>query len=715
MRTAVALAVGGALGAFATSSEAQSEDPAERARSELEQIIVSATRGIESDKAIANKVTRIELEEIEIQQALATSPTDMLSNLLPSYSPTRQKLTGLGESFRGRRPLYLIDGVPQSNPLRDGSRDGFTTDMGVIEKVEVIHGANAIQGLGATGGIVNFITVSPPRSGELEQRAEIGLTTDDGFHGDGFGWRTHYLAGQRFGRFDATGSVTFEKRGLGYDGDGNPVGIDETQGDIADSGTWNFFGKLGFEPTDNQRIQLMVNKFNLQMDNDFVSVPGNRAAGIPVTSVPGQTPGEPAENDVLTMTLNYAHLDLWGGRFTSQAFLQDFSSNFGGGDFAIFQDPAIAPVGTLFDQSENNSTKFGIRLTQSWKGVFGSPFDAIVGLDYLRDKTFQSLIFTGRNWVPVTRYNNYAPFIQLDVDAGDWLHLTGGGRWEIAELDVPSYTTLAGNRPDFMVLVVDGGKPDFSEGLFNFGAVVDATEAFTVYGTYSQGFTMPDVGRVLRGVTQPGTDVDDFLDLEPVVTDNFEIGAELDAQWGSLQLAWFESSTDLGVRLVPNADGIFEVSREKTEITGWEIRATAQPTEWLGVSLAYANLDGEFDTDGDGSVDADLGAVDIGPDRLNLVFDVRPGGRWSGRLQAFTYRDRTFRNAAGATTAEFDGYTLVDALLVADLDTWRLTFGVSNLLDEQYITYFGQAGTDRDDRYFPGRGRTFTARVNFEF
>src|SRR5690606_39827031 len=64
-----------------------------------------------------------------------------------------------------------LDGVPQSNPLRDGRRDGFTIDMEAIERVEVIFGANAIQGLGATGGIVNYVTVSPPVTGELMQRA----------------------------------------------------------------------------------------------------------------------------------------------------------------------------------------------------------------------------------------------------------------------------------------------------------------------------------------------------------------------------------------------------------------------------------------------------------------------------------------------------------------------------------------------------------------
>src|SRR5690606_985877 len=117
-----------------------------------------------------------------------------------------------------------------------------------------------------------------------------GFNTDDDFHSDSFGWRANYIIGQRIGNWDVTASATYEERGLYFDGNSNPVGIDETQGDIADSETWNFFGKIGWEPTENQRVQLMVNNFNLAMQNNFISVPGNRATKTPSTSVPGQTP-----------------------------------------------------------------------------------------------------------------------------------------------------------------------------------------------------------------------------------------------------------------------------------------------------------------------------------------------------------------------------------------------------------------------------------------
>lgn len=684
----------------------------------LEEILVSATRTTRSEKAISAKVTFIPAEEVQIQQTLSVNPTDMLSNLLPSYSASRQKLTGLGETFRGRRPLLLIDGVPQSNPLRDGNRDGFTIDMAVVDEIEVIFGANAIQGLGATGGIINYITKKPPKTGELQQTAEVGFTSDDNFHNDSFGWRANYIIGRRFGRWDAMASVTYEERGLFFDGDSNPVGIDETQGDVADSETWNYFGKIGFEPDENQRIQLMVNHFDLQMQDNFVSVDGDRSQHIPTTSVEGHTPGEPAENKVTTATLNYAHVDLLGGRFSAQAYSQDFASSFGGGTFGIFQDPAIAPVGTFFDQSENNSEKWGLRFTQAYNQAFGSPVSVMLGVDYLEDKTYQRLIFSDRDWVPETTFKDWAPFVQLDWDVTGWLQLTGGARFESAKLDVPDYQTLAGNRrsTDYQSVQVEGGSPSFDKTLWNFGAVVRPTDELSFYGSYSEGFSMPDVGRVLRGVSDFGTRVESFLDLQPLVTENIEFGGEYTVDRFKFQAAWFESTSDFGVRLVPDADGIFTVNREKTKVDGWEFSGSATLADWITAGAGIALLDGRYDSNDDGKVDADLGAQDVGSDRMNLYVQLTPTPDWAIRLQSFTYFDRTFRDRNDAVTAEFDGYTVVDALASwAVHPTTQLSLGISNIFNKQYLTYYSQAGNTRNDRYNAGRGRTLTLKAHFTF
>lgn len=675
----------------------------------------AARRAGMSAATLPVKVEVVPAREVELQQTLTANPTELLSNVVPSFSPSRQKLTSAGESLRGRRPLFLIDGVPQSNPLRDGRRDGFTIDVEAIDRIEVVFGANAIQGLGATGGIVNYVTVSPPLSGELEQRASLTGTTGDGFDGDGMGWRASWLAGKRFGSFDVLGSFSYERRGLQFDGEDRPIAIDNVQGDVADSRSHNVLAKAGWEPATGQRLQLMVNDFRLAQDGDFDAVAGDRAAGVPATSVAGSPEGTQPINDVTTAALDYENTDLAGGVLSAKAYYQDFSALFGGGRFGTFQDPRIAPVGELFDQSENDSRKYGTRLTYSASRLAGRPVNVIAGFDFLRDLTYQRLVQTDRNWVPETEFFNYAPFVQLDVAPIDWLTVSGGVRWEFAKLDVPDFETLAGNRSDYAIVTVEGGDPTFDQPLFNIGATVTPVPALRLYGTFSQAYTMPDVGRVLRGISEPGTAVGDFLALEPIETDNAEVGGALGSERGRLSVSYFRSESDYGSRLVANPDGIFQVVREPTRTSGWELTGRLDPHPFVSLGAAYSMLEGSYDGDGDGTLESDLGAADVGPDRLNLSVDLNPGGRVSGRVQSFTFFDETFHDGTGAETARFDGYSTVDGSVGVRLGTSRVTFGVANLLDEQYITYYGQAATDRDDRYFAGRGRTLSLRVETAF
>lgn len=677
-------------------------------------IIVTATRGEKPLNAIPALVTIIDEEEIEQQRLIATDTSSLLANLVPSFSPSRQKLSSFGESFRGRDPLYLIDGVPQSNPLRNGSRDGYTIDLIAIERVEVINGANAIQGLGATGGIVNFVTKKPDQSGDWTVGVDAAVTAADDLADEGFEHRAGVYASKRFGDFDFLGSASYHKRGLFFDGEGRSIGVDATQGDLADSAQTNFFGKFGWEPTADQRLQFTINKFDLEGDGDWSSVAGDRDAGIPVTSQRGAPEGEPALNDVLTMSLDYTHRDLLGGTFSSQLYRQDFKATYGGDRFAVFQDPAIAPVGTLFDQSQNRSEKLGARVTQRYTDVAGSGADVIGGIDYLEDTTSQALIHTGRFWVPETTYENIAPFLQLDLPVTDRLTFAGGVRWENATLKVDDYNSIAGNRPDLVETPVTGGSPSFDELLLNGSAIYEFLDGVSAYASYSQGYTVPDVGRVLRAVRVPGTSVDDLLTLSPVIADNYEGGLTVRQDFLTAQLAYFISKSNQGSRLVADADGIFSVVRQKTRIEGLE--ATLEATLGSGFRAGgnLSILTGRVDSDDDGSLDADLDAINIGPDRLNLY------AGWSGdalslRLQSATLFDRSFKDAAGLNAVDFEGYTLFDLYAGYDTGFGTLSLAVQNLADKQYITYYGQAGSTLDADYFAGRGRTFTLGYSTEF
>ncbi|MDG6746580.1 TonB-dependent receptor plug domain-containing protein, partial [Staphylococcus aureus] len=119
---------------------AQDADPADAADKE---VVVTAARTVLPPNALPLTIDIIDKAALDQQIAISGSVTDAVAVLTPSFSPTRGKLSGAGETLRGRSPLYAINGIPQSTPLRDGSRDGFTIDGFFIDRVELIYGSNA--------------------------------------------------------------------------------------------------------------------------------------------------------------------------------------------------------------------------------------------------------------------------------------------------------------------------------------------------------------------------------------------------------------------------------------------------------------------------------------------------------------------------------------------------------------------------------------------
>ena len=141
---------------------------AQNAEEPMKEVVVTATRNSKSVDKIPGAVSVISQRELEAQYLLADDPSAALATYIPGYAPSRQKMSSTGESLRGRNALILLDGVPQTNPLRGGMREGYMADTAIIERVEVINGASAMQGMGATGGIVNYITKSPKAEGTTQ-------------------------------------------------------------------------------------------------------------------------------------------------------------------------------------------------------------------------------------------------------------------------------------------------------------------------------------------------------------------------------------------------------------------------------------------------------------------------------------------------------------------------------------------------------------------
>lgn len=682
----------------------------------IEEVVVTAARTKLPASALPLTIDVIGSADLAQQAAIGGSVVDAVATLIPSFSPTRQKLSGAGETLRGRSPLYALNGIPQSTPLRDGSRDGFTIDPFFVDRVEVIFGSNALQGIGGTGGIVNQVTVSAPRADGNSGRVLVQGTANDGLEGDSFGGKVAALLSHRDGRFDATVGAAYETRGAFYDANGRRIGMDSTQGETQDSRSTNFFARFGYEVWEGARLDLIASRFELKGDGDYVAAvgQGNRKTRLPGTSVKGNPPGEPAANRTESVALSLTDDDLAEGTLTSQIFFNRSRDTFGGDPQPIdsFQDVLLAPLKTLFDQSQNRSRKLGGKIAYERAMPGFEDLTGTVGFDAIWDTTEQRLIATGRAWVPPTDFRSLAPFAQVNLALmDDMVRLAGGVRSENARITIDDYTTLASYGRHF----VSGGSPTFSDTLWNGGVIVEPVDGLRAYASYAEGYTVPDVGRITRAIGKPGIDLDNYLDISPIISNNKEIGVEGDYGPFKGSATYFWSSSSKGQLLVL-INGVYEAQRQRIEIEGLELNLSYEtPLPGLTLSGGYAHLKGLNDSNNDGKVDSKLDGANISPDRLNLAATY-VGDRITARLQAQTYLSGDVGSVAAKTFAHFGGYTVVDSSVRYELPVGGVTLSVQNLLDRQFIDYNSQTQRLTDNqRYYAGRGRTLTLGWDYSF
>jgi iron complex outermembrane receptor protein len=688
---------------------------AQSAEEPMKEVVVTATRNSKSVDKIPGAVSVISQKELETQYLLADDPSAALATYIPGYAPSRQKMSSTGESLRGRNTLILLDGVPQTNPLRGGMREGYVADTAIIERVEVINGASAMQGMGATGGIVNYITKSPKAEGTTQS---VNVRLSSQLRHDSLDWKTGYTLQHKSGDFDLLAFGSIQQRGLGYDGKGRPLGIESVQGDTMDSEGTDLFFKIGKNFGD-QRLQLTVNRFRMEGDGDYKQVPAVFATGTPTSSQPGTPEGAPPRNKVETTSLEYRHNDLLGGSFNAQLFKQDFASLYGATNTSTFQDAALGPKGEVWDQSEVVADKYGAKLTYVRPNTVVNGLEFTAGLDYLRDRTKQWLAGTGRTWVPTLDFTSLAPFTQLEYEIGP-LTVRGGVRHEDAKLNVDTYTTLAayGSR------LVQGGERSFTKNVKNIGAVWRFNQNWSAFVSSAEGFGLPDVGLVLRAVRLPGQSVEGLFDMEPVITRNNEIGVNWRGAMGSLGASFYDSRSKLGTALRVNSAGIGQLDRVPTTVRGWEVSGELRASKTLSAFGSFARTMGKTAATAGAPMDVELGARSQGPGKLVAGTNWQFMPKANLRLQATTLFDRdinigrtvTVNNSTTNLEEHFNGYTLVDLAASYDSPWGKVGVGIENLADRQYVGYYPQSASYKDSAsYFAGRGRTLSVSLTRSF
>ena len=312
-----------ALAAFPAIAQTTSEEETV----ELGTIMLeSATRTETPVDETTRSVTVVDRETVQEQRRVDNNIGDILSKQVPGFSQSTEANTDFGQTLRGRTFLTLIDGVPQSTPLRDGRRSLNSIGGEAIEQVEVIRGGTAMYGFGATGGLVNIIT-KRPEVGEFNLEVGTGLSFSTEHGDDSLNWETNLNASGRTGRLDYVFSGSFLQRGGRFDADGDRIPADPVgaQGGIADSDTTNLMFKLGYQLDEDQRLEVSTLYYDMAQDSNFagISFAGNPDTDTKTPALRGNfNPVDPGtENRNLSLT--YTNEDLLGSSVDLQFYHAD--------------------------------------------------------------------------------------------------------------------------------------------------------------------------------------------------------------------------------------------------------------------------------------------------------------------------------------------------------------------------------------------------------
>ena len=719
-RPAAALTTTLLFAAFATFSFAQTAaapEPKSDVQKDEDEVIklekYTVTTGYRSPKAvdqIPGAIKLITIEEISHAQLLTEDATAVLARTVPGYAPSTQQLQNSGVTLRGRVALRLFDGISQTTPLREGSRNATFTDLDIVAQIEVINGPSASEGIGAAGGIINYISKSPTKEGS---EAVLRTKVWGQGHDDSSGYRVGLNYMHKDGPNDLIFGVSYKNEGISYDAHGRRVGFGAS-GSSTDSESRNLFIKAGHTFGDNsaQRVTLTVSQFRLEGLGHYIPDGlGNRAAFVTDSITRGQPPGgKSVFNDFSQYALGYNHSAFLGGKLNVVGYKASQAMRFVAERSGLDKwDPQYGPIGSFFEQSEINSQKKGIRSNWVGSDLFKvDGLEANIGYDLAKETAQQRLAITDRLWVPPMNYTSHAPFIQASYNHGP-VTVSAGVRHEGGELQVDDYTTVFFANNSF----VKGGTLKYSDTLPNAGIIVRLPQNWSVFGSYSKGFTLPNVGIPLRNVNTPGQEVSGIVDLQAVIVDNKEGGVSWRGKKFSFSTSYYRSFSELGSTLsVDPVTRDFILQRRPVLLRGYEFTGEYRlNTDWKFTAL-YAHARGWTRTTATGDLIREQGMGNVSPNKFNVSATWRFMPKASVTLDIEHLASRDI-NVGKSGEEHTGGLTLAN--LTAGFSTkWGdFSIGFENVTDKYYIVPWAQI--DQFQNYFSGRGRVISVSHSVKF
>ena len=717
---------------------ALAQEPAGNDEESLEEIVVTGSRLPTDLDTFAGSVTVIDSATLEQQTKITSDLGQILSNTVPGMGMARgNEASNFSQTMRGRKPAVLIDGAPQTIPLREAGRDIRIISPAAIGRIEVIRGATSLYGMGGAGGVINYVTKrAQDYGGEdgLQFRTDLGAGSSlVEFGGDAADFEINQTMTGRIGKWDFVATGYFAESGLSYDAEGNLIAPSpsDSEGGTDEMRTESLFAKIGYEITDRQRIEFATSIYSAAQDTDYAidfdnieggfQHPGPKTADIAPYFAEGIAIDPRTDNDFFTLA--WSHANVLGSEVAVRSTFQEYHATFG---FFTFEQWGLLPSEANpygGGQTVLSSEKTGVRLD------IRTPLDAMNaklqwGVDYLSDTSSQHLR-TGEYWMPEIDQEDISLFAQFETDLTEWLNVRGGLRHVDLTLEVPTFQTLQWHDTDPVLGIatldtpivggntVNGGEVGYNELLFNIGAVAQINDNFNVFATYSQGFITSDLGRIIRGFREP--DISDLGEAEAQIVDSYELGLRSTFDRLAFSLVGYFAESENGTTYDAQT---FAVTRAPEETWGFESTLEVNFTDSLSGNFSYSWVDGEFDANNDGIFEP-FSASRVGPEKVSAQVKYQFNEDWEMFVQSVYSFE--FEEDWGALTGASWGRNPIDSIFVTDVSVTGkvgpgyLSASVANIFNNDYFPVTSQFGKHTPWNYFKAPGAELSLRYTLEY
>lgn len=727
------------LSLFASfSAPALAADPVEQ------QMVVIGSRAPTSISELPGTVWVIEREQLDQQTQAGVPLKEALGQLIPGLDIGSQGRTNNGQNLRGRSVLVMIDGV-SLNSSRGISRQFDSIDPFNIERIEVMSGASAVYGGGATGGIINIVTKKGV-GGDTRFNTELGARSGFQSHEDHDLRAAQSISGGN-DLFNGRLAIAYQKNGAAYDGSGDQVLTDITQTDLQYNRSVDLMGSLGFTFANGHSLDLGLQYYDSGYDGDRGLDLGRNFDALrgraPYSIKGGVDLDREPESKRHQFNATYHAPEVLGHDLYLQAYYRNEKMAFNPFPTIRYSNTGAINYGTsYYSASQQDTDYYGMKLAlvKTWERA-----SLTYGVDLDREKfTSDQMLFNlplaaasgglvASEQAKLGRYpdidtDSRAFFLQGSWKATDDLTLSAGVRRQSMSTDVSDFVAanqqiLIANGLGKTADAVPGGSKDYDVNLVNVGAIYKLNLQQQVWANYSEGFGFAGSGQVLRFRTLRRSRRQWPL---PAVAggqrERLAAGRDQDQAgrlgWrhtdGALdtQVAAFYSWSDKSIKYDSKTLAVLQQDTKKRNY-GLEGQATYWLDDHWQVGVNGLAIRSQEKVDGRW-LKQDV--TSASPSKAGAFVGWKDDQR-SLRLQGV----RTF-NLNDEPGNKIDGYALFDLLGTQALPVGTLTAGIQNLLDKDYTTVWGQRAQVYYGGLAPaglfdykGRGRTYSLTYSVEF